>query len=138
MDPSAEATVPQTRSLRAGSYIRQSTGYRAFVPTPLPPNPPVEIAPEMQRLLSEADAALGRLDGSIQTLPNPDMYMFMYIRKEALLSSQIEGTQASLSDLIKAEASLFEGDRHGDVGEVINYIQAMNGNVSLAIPTYLI
>jgi len=96
------------------------------MPAPLPPAPPINIDPEMQRLLSESDAALGRLDGSIQTLPNPDMFMFMYIRKEALLSSQIEGTQASLSDLIKAEASLLDGDQHRDVGEVINYINAMN------------
>lgn len=116
----------ETRSGRAGSYIRQPTGYRAFIPASLPPVPPININPEMQRLLSESDAALGRLDGSIQTLPNPDMFMFMYIRKEAVLSSQIEGTQASLSDVIKAEATLFEGDRHGDVGEVINYIGAMN------------
>ena len=114
------------RSGRAGSYIRQPSGYRAFTPAPLPPAPPINIDPEMQRLLSESDAALGRLDGSIQTLPNPDMFMFMYIRKEAVLSSQIEGTQASLSDVIKAEATLSEGDQHGDVGEVINYIGAMN------------
>jgi Fic family protein len=124
---SDDAIIPrENRTSRAGSYIRQPTGYRAFVPASLPPDPQININPEMQRLLSESDAALGRLDGSIQTLPNPDMFMFMYIRKEALLSSQIEGTQASLSDLIKAEASLFEGDRQGDVGEVINYINAMN------------
>jgi Fic family protein len=119
-------TLAGARSTRAGIYVRQASGYRAFMPALLPPTPPINIDPEMQRLLSESDAALGRLDGSVQTLPNPDMFMFMYIRKEALLSSQIEGTQASLSDLIKAEAALLEGDRHGDVGEVINYIGAMN------------
>lgn len=122
----SDAAYAETRSTRAGAYVRQPTGYRAFMPAPLPPAPPINIDPEMQRLLSESDAALGRLDGSIQTLPNPDMFMFMYIRKEALLSSQIEGTQASLSDLIKAEASLLDGDQHRDVGEVINYINAMN------------
>ncbi len=80
----------------------------------------------MQRLLSRADGAIGRLDGSIQTLPNPNMFMFMYVRKEAVLSSQIEGTQASLNDVLKAEGDLFSAERPGDTGEVINYIDAMN------------
>jgi Fic family protein len=83
-------------STRAGRYVQQSTGYRAFIPNPLPPNPAVVISPDMQVLLSQADRALGRLDGSIQTLPHPDLFVFMYVRKEAVLSSQIEGTQSSL------------------------------------------
>lgn len=111
---------------RAGSYIRQSTGYRAFIPTSLPPVPPVNIDSEMQRLLSEADRALGRLEGSIQTLPNPDLFVLMYVRKEAVLSSQIEGTQASINDLLKAEAKVFDADTPQDVDEVINYVKAMN------------
>lgn len=111
---------------RAGSYIRQSTGYRAFVPTNLPPDPPVNIDSEMQRLLSEADRALGRLEGSIQTLPNPDLFVLMYVRKEAVLSSQIEGTQASINDLLKAEAKVFDANAPRDVDEVINYVTAMN------------
>jgi len=111
---------------RAGSYIRQSTGYRAFIPTSLPPVPPININSEMQRLLSEADRALGRLEGSIQTLPNPDLFVLMYVRKEAVLSSQIEGTQASINDLLKAEAKVFDADTPQDVDEVINYVKAMN------------
>jgi Fic family protein len=111
---------------RAGSYIRQPTGYRAFIPTNLPPVPPINIDSEMQRLLSEADRALGRLEGSIQTLPNPDLFVLMYVRKEAVLSSQIEGTQASISDLLKAEAKVFDADAPQDVDEVINYVTAMN------------
>jgi Fic family protein len=111
---------------RAGSYIRQSTGYRAFVPTNLPPDPPINIDSEMQRLLSVADRALGRLEGSIQTLPNPDLFVLMYVRKEAVLSSQIEGTQASINDLLKAEAKVFDADAPRDVDEVINYVTAMN------------
>ena len=83
---------------RAGRYLHQPEGYRAFIPAPLPPNPPVQIAGDLQRLLSEADRALGRLDGSVQTLPNPDLFVYMYVRKEAVLSSQIEGTQSSLQD----------------------------------------
>lgn len=111
---------------RSGRYIQQSAGYRAFIPNPLPPIPPVVITPEMQMLLSEADRALGRLDGSILTLPHPDMFVFMYIRKEAVLSSQIEGTQSSLQDVLAAEAMVLSHARPKDVGEVVNYVRAMN------------
>jgi hypothetical protein len=72
---------------RSGRYQSQLTGYRAFVPAALPPNPPVRMDGELQSLLSLADRALGRLDGSIQTLPNPDLFVFMYVRKEAVLSA---------------------------------------------------
>jgi Fic family protein len=121
------APIPAAESAaRAGRYIRQTTGYRAFIPAPLPPVPPVEITGEIQRLLSEADRALGRLDGSIQTLPNPDLFVFMYVRKEAVLSSQIEGTQSSLNDLLAAEASILSPDQPKDVDEVVNYVRAMN------------
>ena len=80
----------------------------------------------MQAFLSDADRALGRLDGSIQTLPNPDLFVFMYVRKEAVLSSQIEGTQASLNDLLAAEAKVFDAKRPNDVNELINYVRAFN------------
>ena len=115
---------------RAGAYRRQPTGYRAFIPAPLPPNPPIRITGELQALLSQADLALGRLDGSIQTLPQPDLFVLMYIRKEAVLSSQIEGTQSSLQDLLAAEARIFAPNRPNDVDEVVNYISAMNHGIS--------
>lgn len=112
---------------RSGRYVQQPTGYRAFIPAPLPPDPPVDISPELQRLLSESDRALGRLDGSVHTLPNPNLFVLMYVRKEAVLSSQIEGTQSSLQDLLAAEADLFGAEtRPRDVDEVVNYIGAMN------------
>lgn len=111
---------------RAGRYVRQPSGYRAFIPSRLPPDPPVAISPEMQVLLSKADRALGRLDGSIQTLPHPDLFVFMYVRKEAVLSSQIEGTQSSLQDVLAAEAQILSPDRPQDVDEVVNYVRAMN------------
>ena len=115
------------RSSRAGVYVRQPTGYRAFVPAPLPPVPPVDLTGELRTLLSDADRALGRLDGSVLTLPNPDLFVFMYVRKEAVLSSQIEGTQSSLQDLLAAEANLVgAGERPRDVDEVVNYVAAMN------------
>jgi hypothetical protein len=110
---------------RAGSYQRQPTGYRAFIPAPLPPQPPVKLTGELQHLLSQADLALGRLDGSIQTLPNPDLFVFMYVRKEAVLSSQIEGTQSSLQDMLAAEAQLYTPETPKDVDEVVNYVAAM-------------
>jgi Fic family protein len=115
-----------TAPTRAGRYLSQPTGYRAFIPAPLPPDPPVRLAGELQNLLSQADRALGRLDGSIQTLPNPDLFVFMYVRKEAVLSSQIEGTQSSLQDLLAAEARILAPDHPRDVNEVINYVRAMN------------
>ncbi|MCH8541155.1 MAG: Fic family protein [Opitutales bacterium] len=115
-----------TPTHRAGTYRRQSTGYRAFYPAPLPPDPPIRIEGDFQRLLSQADRALGRLDGSIQILPNPDLFVLMYVRKEAVLSSQIEGTQSSLQDLLAAEAKLFTPNLPKDVNEVINYVDAMN------------
>ena len=121
---------PNDYAHRAGTYRRQPTGYRAFVPAPLPPNPPIRITGELQALLSQADLALGRLDGSIQTLPQPDLFVLMYIRKEAVLSSQIEGTQSSLQDLLAAEARIFAPNRPNDVDEVVNYISAMNHGIT--------
>lgn len=111
---------------RAGRYVSQPTGYKAFIPAPLPPDPPVRIGGDLQALLSQADLALGRFDGSIQTLPYPDLFVFMYIRKEAVLSSQIEGTQSSLQDLLEAEAKIFAPHRPNDVNEVVNYVHAIN------------
>lgn len=111
---------------KTGRYVRQMEGYSAFIPEPLPPEPPIAIDAEMQVLLSRADRALGRLDGSIQTLPNPELFILMYVRKEAVLSSQIEGTQASINDVLEVEARVFDPDRPSDVGEVLNYVNAMN------------
>jgi Fic family protein len=117
---------PQTESTRAGHYQTQPAGYRTFIPAPLPPNPPVHMTDELQRLLSAADRELGRLDGSVLTLPNPDLFVLMYVRKEAVLSSQIEGTQSSLQDLLSAESHLLSESDAGDVGDVVNYVAAMN------------
>ena len=110
----------------AGTYQRQPTGYEAFIPASLPPDPPVVVTGELQEALSQADRELGRLDGSVQTLPNPDLFVLLYVRKEAVLSSQIEGTQSSLQDLLAAEAQILSPDRPRDVHEVINYVEAMN------------
>ncbi len=118
-------TIGKTTT-RAGHYFRQPTGYRAFIPAPLPPDPPLDLAGALRDKLSAAAYALGRLDGAVLTLPNPDLFVFMYVRKEAVLSSQIEGTQSSLQNLLAAEAQLFDHDTPKDVNEVVNYVQAMN------------
>lgn len=110
----------------SGKYVLQSSGYSAFYPNPLPPDPPVIVEGRLQEQLSKADRALGRLDGTTLVLPNPGLFVYMYIRKEAVLSSQIEGTQSSLQDVLTAEAKLLDPDRPGDVNEVINYISAIN------------
>jgi len=111
---------------RAGYYIQQPSGYRAFIPSGLPPDPPIHMNEEMWYLLSQADRAIGRLDGSTEILPNPDLFVFMYVRKEAVLSSQIEGTQASLLDVLEYEAKVLRLGKSDDVEEVVNYISAMN------------
>lgn len=111
---------------RAGQYVEQIEGYKAFIPNPLPPTPEIMMDREMWDLLSQADRALGRLDGAIDALPNPDLLVFMYVRKEAVLSSQIEGIQASLIDVLEFECQALEPDRPQDVAEVVNCIAAIN------------
>jgi Fic family protein len=96
------------------------------MPTPLPPNPPVKMDSELTKLLSQADRALGRLDGIGSVLPNPDLFVAMYVRQEAVLSSQIEGTQSTLEDVLQFEADEKANDLPKDVEEVVNYVGAMN------------
>ena len=81
-------------STRVGRYIQQANGFRAFVPAALPPDPPIQMDAH-EPLLSEASAAVGRLDGSASTLLNPDLFVAMYVRREAVLSSQIPGRRRS-------------------------------------------
>jgi Fic family protein len=111
---------------RMGITVRQKGGYQAYIPKPLPPVPPVQFDDELHLLLSEADRALARLDGMATVLPNADLFVAMYVKKEALLSSQIEGTQASLQGVLEFEADIVPGDDINEVKEVINYIRAMD------------
>ena len=113
---------------RLGSYVVKKFGdesFRAFVPQPLPPDPPLKLE-ALQRLLEEANRALGRLDGLASILPDPSLFIYLYVRKEAVLSSQIEGTQSSLSDLLLFESEEAPGVPIEDVQEVSNYVAAMN------------
>ncbi|MFB6287140.1 MAG: Fic family protein [Candidatus Bipolaricaulia bacterium] len=111
---------------RSGRYVKQLEGYRAFIPAPLPPDPDVQYDAELTQLLSDADRALGRLDGVASILPNPDLFVAMYVRQEAVLSSQIEGTQSTLEDVLAYEADPQYRDTPQDVEEVVNYVRAMN------------
>jgi Fic family protein len=98
---------------------------RAFVPAPLPPAPPLDLSGERQRLLERALLACGRLDGVTALLPDPDLFLYAYVRREAVLSSQIEGTQSSLSDLLLFELDEAPGVPFDDVAEVSNYVVAL-------------
>ena len=113
---------------RAGRTVAQATGYLAYVPAPLPPELPVQLDPEGVDLLSRADQALGKLEGIATLLPNPDLFVGMYVRKEALLSSQIEGIESTLDEVIRFEEGdePAEGKRLHDTAEVVNYVRALN------------
>ena len=108
---------------RAGTFITQPTGHKSFKPKKLPPEPPISYDSEMIELLSRADRMLGRLDGVTETLPDPELFVAMYVQKEAVLSSQIEGTQASLIDVFDSELSK---EKREDIGDIVNYVGAMN------------
>lgn len=116
-------SVPITR---AGRLVKQSTGYRAFIPNDLPPDPAISMDPALNILLSRADLAVGRLDGVIHALPGEDVFVAMYVRQEAVLSSQIEGTQSSLDDVLTFELDPQGRELPSDVAEVVHYIRAMN------------
>ncbi len=104
--------------------------YKAFIPDALPPAPPLQLTADDHVLLQEAHLALGRLDGLSAVLPDPSFFIYPYIRKEAVLSSEIEGTQASLSDLLLFESNAQPGVPMTDVQEVSNYVAAMNHGLS--------
>ena len=115
-----------------GSYERSSVGgevVQAFVPEPLPPEEPIMIDAPRQRLLERATIALGKLDSITLLLPDPDIFLYTYVRKEAVLSSQIEGTQSSLSDLLAHEAEAATGVPLDDVTEVSQYVAALEHGI---------
>ena len=121
--------MPPTANPRLGTYETSSVAgekLRAFVPPPLPPDPPLAMTPERHDLVEKANRSLGRLDGVASLLPDPGLFLYMYVRKEAVLSSQIEGTQSSLSDLLLFESDELPGVPIDDVQEVSHYVAAMN------------
>jgi Fic family protein len=117
-----------------GHYVTISTvGERAqaFVPAPLPPQPPIDWAPELRSKFDQALLALGRLDSVSTLLPDTSLFLYMYIRKEAVLSSMIEGTQSSIADLLLFELDQEPGVPLDDVQEVSNYVAALNRGLTL-------
>jgi Fic family protein len=113
---------------RLGRYVTTNAGgeiVRAFIPPPLPPDPPIRVR-ELLPKLSAADQAIGRLDGISVLLPDKNLFLYLYVRKEAVLSSQIEGTQSTLDDLLKFETRAAMGQPIDDVREVSNYVDAMS------------
>ena len=111
-----------------GRYALQTTqgeSVRAFIPNPLPPDPPIQWTPSLLAAQQRAALALGRLDGVTALLPDPTLFLYSYVRKEAVLSSQIEGTQSSLSDLMAFENQDAPGIPLDDVVEVSNYVRAL-------------
>ena len=118
-------------STRAGITRKTISGYESFIPKSLPPDPPILFDSELQNLLSLADLNLGRLDGITQILPNPELFVAMYVKKEAVLSAQIEGTQASLADVLNEPADNETNDYSSDrVKEVVNYVRALQKGLS--------
>jgi Fic family protein len=114
---------------KTGQYITISTvgeQVKAFIPNALPPCPSLAISGELQDLLDKALLALGRLDSISMLLPDTSLFLYMYVRKEAVLSSQIEGTQSSLSDLLLFEIDAAPGVPLDDVQDVSNYVAAMD------------
>lgn len=116
-------------STRSGHYVRQPQDYYAFIPKGLPPEPPIRRDDEMDVLISQADRALGRLDGSTEILPNRELFVKMYVRKEAVLSSQIEDSQATLMDVLKSEVQAPEPKRIQDIKETSNYVSALDSGL---------
>lgn len=114
---------------RAGHVVTQLEGYEAFQPVALPPTPPVAYDDVLVRLLSEADQRVGRLDALANALPDADLFLAMYVRQEALLSSRIEGTECTLDDIIASELSP-AAPISLDVGEVVNYVAALGHGIA--------
>ena len=116
---------------RAGKYVLNLSGeaqYKSFVPSPLPPDPPIDFDEELINLLAKANNLLGILEGKAAQIPNVALFMAMYVRKEALMSSQIEGTQATLEDVLNPEIDV---NVNRDVKDVVNYIKATEEAIEL-------
>ncbi len=124
----AKRSLSKSAQSRLGRYVVTSVAgeaVRAFIPPPLPPDPPVNMA-RLHGRIERADRAIGRLDGLAILVPDTNLFIYSYVRKEAVLSSQIEGTQSSLSELLLFENNAAPGVPVDDVVEVSNYVAAMH------------
>lgn len=114
---------------KTGEFRTVSSGgedINYFIPYPLPPNPPIDLSPQIETLREEANRALGRLDGITNILPDKTLFLYFYVRKEAVLSSQIEGTQSTLSDLLLFDINEINSEKMIAASEVSNYVAAMD------------
>lgn len=129
--PNSKDILPNNRKshLRSGAYEWVDHSYWAFIPKPLPPKPEINLT-RVEPTLSEANINVGRLDGIAEIVPNVDLFVFMFARKEAVLSSRIEGTQATLDDVLENDAEVEStSNTSSDVSEVVNYINAMKEGI---------
>lgn len=112
-------------SSRAGQYIQQPGGYSAFIPAPLPPQPAIAFDAELQSLLTQAERAIAILDGAVQTLPQAENFIVMCMRRESILSCQIDGVESSVDDLVRRETGYAMENDPSMFDEAFNYLQAM-------------
>ncbi len=115
---------------RGGKYIPQIQGYKAFIPSKLPPKPALKVSSSMAQKIDRAMELLGKVDAIASTLPDINLLISMYVKKEALLSAQIEGTQVSLEDVLSFEGGR-EPENIADVEEVVNYVKALKKGIHL-------
>lgn len=112
-----------------GKFVQQPAGFKAFIPDQFPPKRRIDFSPDIQLLATDATLALGKLDGIAQLIPDIDFFIYMYVRKEATLSSNIEGTEATMHDSLKADINITEGVPR-DVENILHYVQAVNYGLS--------
>ncbi|MBD3331180.1 Fic family protein [Candidatus Peregrinibacteria bacterium] len=118
------------KKIQIGSFVKQTAGYKAFIPSKFPPDNFISWNNVLVTLLSKAERAIGKLDAIDELIPDVDLFILMYAKKEAALSSQIEGTQATFIDYLKEEAKIDDKEIPSDVDEIKNYIKAMNHGVN--------
>ena len=128
-DPASDGPRASTRAGHLVQQLAGPDGYAAFIPSPLPPVPPLDLSGQLSGLLERASSSLGRLDGLSRGL-DPDRLLYMYVRKEAVLSSQIEGTQSTLTELLEYENAEAPGMPVDDIREVSRYVSALRYGVS--------
>ncbi|HSW81313.1 MAG TPA: Fic family protein [Candidatus Saccharimonas sp.] len=112
-----------------GKFVTQPAGFKAFIPDAFPPTTPLVFRSQTQLLAADATLALGKLDGIAQLIPDIDFFIYMYVRKEATLSSNIEGTKATMHDSLKADLNITEGVPR-DVENILHYVKAVNYGLS--------
>ncbi|MFZ1626860.1 MAG: Fic/DOC family N-terminal domain-containing protein, partial [Candidatus Moraniibacteriota bacterium] len=118
--------MSNSNQLKIGRYVKQKDGYSAFTPFPFPPKGGFIMSPRLYKKHEEAIRLVGKLDGITRLLPDKDFFLLMFIKKDAAYSSQIEGTQATLQDVVAAPVTEEKSRRHPDVDDIVHYVDAVN------------